>query len=321
MICKNPWTQLQKGIKKYMKRSRLSSLAVLALAMVTILAVACGSEQSPPPSATTENVESPQATSPSATATLESETETIGREVSGGDGPLRVISSRSAAAPLGPNPGRAGGLSLFPLSQGSPLEVGLTVSVNGSVTVEADEAYVVVFPPQNYGPSGPEQIASEDRNEVIAKLAEIGIDKEDIDFGSQQPYGPPSVSVEVDVDALPDIGEAVLDAVEVVLKRSERHGVRFSISPKKCDEALALARREAIPQAHRSAADLAAALDVNLGRVEGALEFPAINFNYGPRSVDTCGGQFSDPNSVTPLDSEPKIEVSVGLQVTYALEQ
>ena len=53
---------------------------------------------------------------------------------------------------------------------------GLTVSVSRSVTVEADEAYVVITPTAVYGPSGsPQPISSENRAAVIAKLAEIGI--------------------------------------------------------------------------------------------------------------------------------------------------
>src|SRR5918992_4582257 len=104
---------------------------------------------------------------------------------------------------------------------------GLTVAVNRSVTVEADEAYVVVIPTAIYGSSGtPQPISSENRAVVIAKLEEIGIAKEDIEFESQ-PYSPSSVSAQVQISELPQVGQLVLDAVEAVLGDSERHGVRF----------------------------------------------------------------------------------------------
>src|ERR671915_2437522 len=94
---------------------------------------------------------------------------------------------------------------------------GLTVAVNRSVTVEADEAYVVITPTAIYSSSGnPQPISSEKRTAVIAKLGEIGIAKEDIEFESQ-PYSSPIVSVQVQINELPQIGQSVLDAVEAVL--------------------------------------------------------------------------------------------------------
>jgi uncharacterized protein YggE len=157
---------------------------------------------------------------------------------------------------------------------------------------------------------------------VIANLAEIGIAREDIEIGSQVPYGSPSVSVSVQVGELPQIGQAVLDAVEEVLGRSESHGVRFSLTEQRCDQALAQARRQAVDQADKTAADLAQALGVNRGGVIGAIENPLTYFGFGPTSTDTCGSQLQDPYvvEVEPFDAEPKVEVAVSLQVTYAIE-
>src|SRR5918992_23943 len=102
---------------------------------------------------------------------------------------------------------------------------GLTVAVNHSVTVEADEAYVVITPTAIYSSSGnPQPISSENRTAVIAKLGEIGIAKEDIEFESQ-PYSP-SVSAQVQISELPQVGHLVLEAVEAVLGDSENQGVR-----------------------------------------------------------------------------------------------
>ena len=199
---------------------------------------------------------------------------------------------------------------------------GLTVAVNRSVTVEADEAYVVVIPTTIYGSSGsPQPISSENRTAVIAKLGEIGIAREDIEFESQ-PYSASTVSVQVQISDLPQVGQSVLDAVEAVLGRSESHGVHFSLSPEKCDQALALARREAVAQADKTAADLVAAFGIKRGSIVGAVESPYPNFVYGPIDLNVCGLQFQDPYvvEVEPFNAEPKVEVAAGLQVSYAIE-
>jgi hypothetical protein len=156
---------------------------------------------------------------------------------------------------------------------------------------------------------------------VIAKLAEIGIAKEHIEFKSQ-PYNPSNVSARVQISELPQVGQLVLDAVEVVLGRSESYGVHFSLSQEKCDQALALARRQAVPQADKTAADLAEALSIKRGSIAGAVESPFTNFSYGPINPDACGNQFQDPYfvEVEPFDAEPKVEVAVGLQVSYVIE-
>jgi uncharacterized protein YggE len=104
--------------------------------------------------------------------------------------------------------------------------------------------------------------------------------------------------------------------------RVESHGVHFSLSQEKCDQALALARREAVPQADKTAADLAGALSIKRGSITGAVESTFPNFAYGPINLDACGLQFQDPYvvEVEPFDAEPKAEVAVGLQVSYAIE-
>lgn len=199
---------------------------------------------------------------------------------------------------------------------------GLTVTVNRSVSVEADEAYVFIVPTPNYSPSGSTQpISSENRAAVIAKLGEIGIAKEDIEFESQ-PYNPSIVSVQVQISQLPQVGQLVREAVEAVLGRSESHGVHFSLSQEKCDQALALARREAVPQADKTAADLAEALSIKRGNIAGAAEPPFSNFAYGPINPDACGNQFQDPYfiEIKPFDAAPKVEVAVSLQVSYTIE-
>ena len=120
---------------------------------------------------------------------------------------------------------------------------------------------------------------------------------------------------------LPEIGERVLDEIERVVGRSEAQGVRFSVSAEICEQALGLARREAIPKVRESALDLADALEVNLGGVIGALEFTSDLGRGVPPGfgLDRCSGQLGDPFAVLPFDAEPEIKVYLGLQITYAI--
>ena len=136
----------------------------------------------------------------------------------------------------------AEGLSALHIAQEVSESGGLTVTANGSVTVSADEAYVIVIPDRFYGPEGPERLSHQDRDDVLQNLVDLGIGEDDIEFESGQEYDPEVISVEVQIADLPEIGDLILDAVEDVIRRSERSGVRFSVSGQSCDQALAAAR-------------------------------------------------------------------------------
>lgn len=308
-------------------RIKLSRVIVLILLVAAIVTVACASDEgtlAPTVTAapTTAAAEAPALTiapteAPQPTATLKEGSR---------DGSIRVLSSQSAPAPALLSVARFGDASPSPIAQRAGGDSGLTVSARGSVTVEADQAYVdvVVSERQSFGPFGPQPMSSEDRAKVIENLAKIGIKKEDIEFEPPQRSPFPSISVEVEAGALPEIGEKIVVAVEGVLGRSQASGVRFSLSEENCGPALALARRAAIPRAAKSADDLAAALGVKRGGVMGAVEYPA-SFGFNPFSSDRCGsggfdGPYGEPSALLPFDAEPKTEVSVHLQVTYALE-
>ena len=188
--------------------------------------------------------------------------------------------------------------------------------------MKADEAYVVVIPEQYYGPSGPEQMTSEDRRQIRENLAQLGISEEAVEFGELAWYGPTSISVEVELDELADKQEQVLDAVEQVIRRHESQGVIYSLTETNCEGALSMARRETIPKAEKSADDLAQALGVSRGMVIGVLEYPLSTHQFGPFSTNirACGAQVSSsyPNLV-PFDAEAEVEVIVGLQITYGI--
>lgn len=233
---------------------------------------------------------------------------------------LRLISSRSAAAPSSALIGVSIGSHSSVVPQTVPAEGGLTVSAIGSVTVAADEAYVIVVPEQFYGPSGPEQITDDDRRQIRETLAELGIPEESVEFENLATYGPSSISVEVELDELADKRESILDAVEDVIRRYESHGVIYGLSEENCEGALSLARREAIPSAERAADDLAQALGVSRGRVIGALEYPLTTpgFVQSGIIVNACGAPALLPYpNLVPFDAEPEVEVTVGLQITY----
>lgn len=335
------------------------TLAVL-FALMAAAAVGCGQDAVPPPSAeqgATPPSESPAATplpteESAAAATGEPPAPTAPEPTSPPSraatatpqavapqaqdtesGSLRVIGSRSAAWPsssssaLLPISGFAslGGFSGFDLPanpQTVPTEGGLTVSALGSVTVAADEAYVVIVPERIYSSSGMEQMTDEDRQQIRENLAEAGISVEAVEFEDMGLYGPSSIAVEVALDQLADKREQILDAVESVVRRYESYGVLYVLTEENCDKALSLARREAIPRAKRAADDLAEALEVSRGAVIGALEYPLTGPVYGLSGFDirACGAQSSSPYpSTVPFDAEPQVEVVVGLQITYGL--
>jgi len=261
------------------------------------------------------------AAAPTTAATATAET---GREpsASGTGDSLVVLASDSASSPSWVRQGSSGGFHLSPLPQTTARAGSLTVSAIGQVAVAPDEAYVVVIPERDYGISGPEQLTAEDRQDILSNLAAIGIGEDEVEFDPVYRYEPPNISVEVDVDEYADVGEAVVDAIEKVVRRSETFGVRFGLSDESCDLAVSLARREAAPAAEKAAVDLADALELALGEVVGALEYPLQNVPYGLPSTDavSCSGQSSHSyGPLLPFDSEPEVEVSVGLQVSYRI--
>ena len=260
-------------------------LAVLVAMMAAGLSVACGQDMpTPQPTFSPTAIPSPEATTAIAASIVSpvpptgQPASTIGatvpapRATTAGTPPavaparwdsegtsLRLISSRSATAPSSVLMGLSGGSHGSIVPQTVPNEGGLTVSAIGSVTIAADEAYVVVFPEQRFSSSGLEQMSDEDRQQIRENLAQIGVPEEAVEFENLARYGPSSISVEVKLDELVEKRERILDAVEQVIRRYESHGIIYSLSEENCEGALSLARREAIPRAERAADDLAQA--------------------------------------------------------------
>ncbi len=256
----------------------------------------------------------PSAVTPEPVQVLEPEVQPGGDRASATPAPAPIASLSRIAEGFS-----ALGFGALPAAQDLSEVGGLTVTASGSVTVTADEAYVVVIPERFYGPRGPEKLSSKDRADVVQNLVDIGIVEDAIEFESGRQYDPESISVEVGMDDLPEIGDLILDAVEDVVRRSERSGVRFSLSEENCDQALAVARQEAIAQAEGDSNDLAEALGVVRTGIIGAAEYPATSFNSGLPGVDKCGsGQFQPYQTpLMPFDADPEIEVSLQMQITY----
>ena len=323
-----------------MKRLNLLCLLVLVAAAISL---ACSQEVSEPETAAPSGADVPTATAaanlPTAapvTATVKPMPTAISTEVptptaaprvasrtGGENGALVVLGSHSTAAPSRLGSGNIGGLSLSPLPQTMAMEGSLTVSAIGTVTVAPDEAYVVVIPERDYGPSGPQQFSLEDRQEIVANLVAIGLNEEAVEFEHPGRYEPIIILVEVKIDEIASTGDAIVDAVEEVVRRSESFGVRFALSEENCVRAVSLARREAVPGTEAAADDLADALELELGEVIGALEYPLQNVPFGFPGADLnpCTGQNAPARyaPLLPFDSEPEVEVSVGLQVSYRI--
>ena len=164
----------------------------------------------------------------------------------------------------------------------------LTVSAVGSATRLADEAYVVMIPEMRYGPSGPEQLSEDDRDDIVEKLGEIDIAETDIEFDFRGRYGETTISVAVDVTEIEDRSDAICGGCGGSgSARFDSHGLRFALYESSCEQALSEARREAVPAAEDTADDLAEALDVQRGAVIGAVEGRSDSFQgyYIPTNI------------------------------------
>ena len=210
----------------------------------------------------------------------------------------------------------------FQMPQAQFTDESITVSAIGRVTVAPDEARIIVFPEEDYGPFGPQRFSKKQERDITQALVQIGIDAERIDFQNMGRYEPSAVSVLVDVGNIEVRGDAVVDAVEDVIGRAGHFGVNFGLSEEGCEEATALARREAIPVAEAAADDLSQALDFQRGEAVAVLEyaFPHPYFSDPFSSSGPCtGGNRYRVGPLLAFHVQPEVEVLVGLQISYRL--
>jgi uncharacterized protein YggE len=201
----------------------------------------------------------------------------------------------------------------------------LSVTGGGSVTVEANEAYILVFPAQSGGPLGPEPISFEDRNSLKARLGDLGIEEGEIEIESLAFGGPTLVSVQMSPESVSELGEKVVEAVDQTLGRSQGAGVRFGHS--NCLAVLAEAQKAALEDAKNRADSLAGVggWKVNgLWRLSESFGLPA---PYAALEIDPCGQapsravlQGPYEMSLKPFDSPAEFEVEASLTATFELQ-
>ncbi len=119
-----------------------------------------------------------------------------------------------------------------------------------------------------------------------------------------------------------------MEAVADIVRALDRYGVRYTLSSESCTQALAQARRQAVPVAQQDADDLAASFDLVLGNVINVVEYyPAFpSFAYVRGSADICTHQENtlgfdlSESTMVDFDAEQEVKVAVGLQVTYRIQ-
>jgi uncharacterized protein YggE len=195
---------------------------------------------------------------------------------------------------------------------------GVTVVGTSQLTTGADEAYVVVAF-ESFGEFGPEQISAEDRSAVIDALTALGYEEDQIDIANQPFSGLQVVQVEIAAGDLSDAGDAIVDAIEGVMGRSDLSGATFTHSD--CERLLSTARNEALNGAIARATALASVAGVSLGGIQAISELDTASFS--PFQVDPCDEEAPlDVYSVglEPFEAEPEMTLRSEVQVTMAIE-
>jgi uncharacterized protein YggE len=254
-------------------------------------------------------------------------------------------SSAKQATPVRAN---AAGIGVAGLDLTGPN--GVTAIGSATQTVPADRAFVLVGrgdggstaiggPNITIGPDGaPVSVSSttvaptKEHDAIRAALRPLGIANDAIEFslpdssGGGVPVPSGVVQVEVPVAKLPQIGTAVVSAIEKVVGTIGGQGLRFAV--RDCTTALSTARDKAVADAHKRAQALATAAGVKLGDLASVSEqpAPAFPFSYlanGGQAV--CGSSAaslvvtSSSTPVAELDAKPEVELHESVLATYAL--
>ena len=275
-------------------------LTTLALILVAAIMLACNQETPAPRTGQQPSTGAELA----ATGSQDTTGSTVSCAPAGQDRSTGSLSAASATNTMGQSAGSFGSFNLSPAPQTTPDHAApdrgeLTVSAVGSTTRAADEAYVVMIPEVNFGISGPEQLSDNDRADIVEELVEIGVGETDIEFDFRGRYGETTISVAVVPGEIDDRSQAILDAMDEVVRRFEAHGLHFALNASSYQQALSEARRVAVPGAADTADDLAEALGVQRGAVIGAVEDRSDSFQgyYVPTAAahDPCATSSSAP--------------------------
>ncbi len=225
-------------------------------------------------------------------------------------------SGGGAIAPA-PVPGGAPGATGVP-------SAGLTVRQTASATVPADRAFaslLLPIPPSRFGPGGPVPIDTQDREELIAALATLGVRREAITLEQSFQYGPfIELRVELPVAELPTKGLQVIDAAERVLGRAQSTGAAFGV--RDCIGAFDALRKQALTGAAERARALATLAGVTPGPIIAIAEQQPQN-PYGPPAQDPCSSATTNspkaPATPIALDAKPEVKLNLEVVATYRL--
>jgi uncharacterized protein YggE len=192
---------------------------------------------------------------------------------------------------------------------------GLASSGSGSVTARADGAQIVVIGDRKPGPGISRPLSAQDGDDIVARLAALGVDRQAVELSTPSYGGLTFISVRVPVERVKELGPRVTDSVKEVTGGSGRGGVRFTHS--NCAAVQRAARDEAMKDAREKATALAGTAGVKMGPVQGLSEY-----SYSPYGgPDPCAPQTSAPyyGFLPGFDVEPKVEVWSSVSVAYSL--
>lgn len=205
---------------------------------------------------------------------------------------------------------------------------GLAVEGAASIATAADGATVVVLPADPYVTTEPSSVDPSDRQRLVDELAAQGIDATSIRIEDVSTvYGIPGLvraEVDVEIDQLPDIGDAIVDVVEDVTGSAGEAGVQFTSS--RCAELLVEAQRDAIADADARLASLADPSGTVPGEMVTLAPPTALAPFFAP-TPDPCGPDvMSDPFDpyagfdLEPFDAAPEAEIEARVVVARTVQ-
>ncbi|MBI2168908.1 MAG: SIMPL domain-containing protein [Actinobacteria bacterium] len=194
---------------------------------------------------------------------------------------------------------------------------GVTVAAEASVELDADEVFIVITPSSSeLGDSA--EIDDDTRRDLVRALDGEGVEEDEIDITPEDEFSYGEIRVRIDPDLAASRQEAIVDAVSDVIG-VDSEGLALGVSD--CTEGLTDAQESALDAARDSAASLASAVGVKLGKLAHVTETADPEAAYGG-VADPC-----DPESVIDtytgllaLGSEPKVELTYRVLATFAID-
>jgi len=326
--------------------------ALVAVAAVALLAMACGDDDGGPSNIRTEKGLAVAA----AAGALSGD----GQSAGGGEA-ADITTPQSATGGGAAFPGSytaKGGGGFAPVPQLLDGGTGITVQGYGSATVDADAAMIDFYfgtgyydkpvplpeprtepgaegdgssgsaPPSTgspeVSPQGQAQpITEETLQPVIDAIVGAGVSREDIEFIGQSYYDPyvASATLRVKVTNLDSVDAVVQEATNAAANLSgislQSTNVAYTVND--CSALEKAAMKAAVEDAKERGAAFAEALGVGLGNVTGAS-----HYSYSPFGGSPCEGASSGPYPLTGVayaeGQSREVQVFANISVTYAIQ-